>query len=115
MNLTREQAIAEHRKMWNWIADKTEKLKRKVEKEEYFREMGIANIPRSECYCCEYLFSGCIVIQLSYCKNECAINWGENLNCIDSYYQKWIFIDGWQQSARLARIIANLPEREVSD
>ncbi len=25
MTLTRKQAIDEHRKMWNWIADETEK------------------------------------------------------------------------------------------
>ena len=27
MELTREEAISEHRKMWNWIADKVEKRK----------------------------------------------------------------------------------------
>ena len=28
MKLTREEAISEHRKMWNWIADEIEKEKR---------------------------------------------------------------------------------------
>ena len=28
MELTREEAISEHRKMWNWIADEIEKEKR---------------------------------------------------------------------------------------
>ena len=28
--LTREQAIAEHRKMWNWIADNLESMKMSV-------------------------------------------------------------------------------------
>ena len=27
MELTREEAISKHRKMWNWIADKIEKEK----------------------------------------------------------------------------------------
>ena len=30
--MTREEAIENHRKMWNWIADETEKRKRKVKK-----------------------------------------------------------------------------------
>lgn len=29
MKLTKEQAIAGHRKMWNWIADRLEKANRK--------------------------------------------------------------------------------------
>lgn len=29
MELTREQAIAEHRKMWYWIAEETERRKEK--------------------------------------------------------------------------------------
>ena len=49
MRLTREQAIAEHRKMWNWIADETEKLKRRVGEREYFLAMGIRKIPFVEC------------------------------------------------------------------
>ena len=36
MKLTREQAIMEHRKMWNWIADETLRLKRRVPKDNYF-------------------------------------------------------------------------------
>lgn len=66
-NLTKEQAIAEHRKMWNWIADKLEeaeefkndgnlksylynilKLKKK-----YIEIRGFKNI-FCDCFCCEY-------------------------------------------------------------
>ncbi len=32
MELTKEEAIANHRKMWNWIAEETLKQERKVEK-----------------------------------------------------------------------------------
>lgn len=39
---SREDFLFHHRKMWNWIADQTLKLKRKVYKEEYFDEMGIS-------------------------------------------------------------------------
>lgn len=33
--MTRKEAIENHRKMWNWIADETVKQQRKVLKSEY--------------------------------------------------------------------------------
>lgn len=108
MNLTREQAIAEHRKMWGWIADMTEKLKRKVEKEEYFREMGTSDIPRMQCYCCEFS-----IYYPIGCEEHCIINWGGNRGCMNSYFEKWLFTYNWKEAARLARIIANLQERKI--
>lgn len=110
MNLSREQAISRHRKMWNWIADETKRLKRKIKKYEYFKVMEIDDIPDSKCYCCEFLLN-----HPNCCANNCIIDWGKNSGCIGSYYGKWIYTDDWQEAARLARIIANLPEREVSD
>lgn len=110
MKLTREQAITEHRKMWNWIANMTEKLKRKIEKEEYFFAMRIKDIPRMECYCCEYND------HYMPCANTCIINWGEDKGCMGSYFVEWDSItDDWRYAARLARIIANLPERKVDE
>ena len=110
MRLTREQAIAGHHKMWNWIADETEKLKRKVEKEEYFREIGIYDIPCMECYCCEFsnhnMFS---------CDEHCIIDWGDGNGCMDSYYKEWFHAIDWKEAARLAKIIANLPERKTNE
>lgn len=38
--LTREQTIAEHRKMWNWIAEECLRRKEKVEKADYFIYSG---------------------------------------------------------------------------
>ena len=108
MNLTREQAIAEHRKMWNWIADETNRLKRKVSKYKYFDVMRIDDIPDNRCYCCEFFKQNPF-----YCGCDCIINWGEGIVCTDSYYEKWTSADDWQEAARLARIIANLPEREA--
>lgn len=110
MNLTREQAIAEHRKMWNWIADMTEKLKHRVEKGEYFSEMEINNVPHLGCYCCEFEHHN-----PNCCNEYCIIDWGYGKSCTDSYYRKWSSTNDWQEAARLSRIIANLPEREVSD
>lgn len=110
MNLTRERAIAEHRKMWNWIADETEKLKRKVEKSDYFNAMGIDDIPDNECYCCEFN-----VYHPDYCDEHCIIDWGCDKWCLNSYFKKWLFTYDWQEAARLARIIANLPERRIDE
>ena len=45
MGLTKSEAIANHRKMWNWIADETMKRKCKVEKWDYFKAHGITDIP----------------------------------------------------------------------
>lgn len=108
MILTREQAIAEHRKMWNWIADKTEKRKQKVFKSEYFYENNIRIIPFAHCYCCQYIFDtseGCN-------HNNCIINWGESKYCLNGYYRKWSESCDWKESARIAKVIASLPENE---
>ena len=110
MNLSREQSIAEHRKMWNWIADETEKLKRRVGERGYFLAMGIRKIPFVECYCCNFCH-----YNPECCNERCIIDWGEGIRCVDSYYKEWLCADDWKEAARLARIIANLPEREVSD
>lgn len=108
MILTRKQAIAEHRKMWNWISDETYKQKRKVEKNEYFSEMGIHNTPLAKCYCCEFSERN-----YGYCGECCIINWGNGVGCQLSYYKLWIGTLDWEEAYKLAHIIANLPEREV--
>lgn len=41
-NLTKEQAIAKHRKMWNWIADELEKDRSMPYPEaQYFIDVGL--------------------------------------------------------------------------
>lgn len=111
MNLTREHAITEHRKMWNWIADETNRLKRKVKKYEYFDTMGIHDIPLNGCYCCEFNRRS----NSYHCGIDCIINWGKFLGCTDSYFAEWANTDDWKESARFARIIANLPERRIDE
>ena len=105
MNFTREQAIELHRKMWNWIADETEKQKRKVYKDEYFYKIGIENAPKNMCHCCEFNNKNPIncLIKSSICSYKYP------------YYAYWITCNSknWKEAARLARIMANLPEREV--
>lgn len=71
MELTREEAISEHRKMWNWIADEIEKEKRDQDildlKEEYCNREGYNDI-RSDCFCCGYT---------KYICDYCPIEWGK--------------------------------------
>ena len=127
MKLTREQAITEHRKMWNWIADKTEERGEKVKKENYFRENGITDDVCSLCYCCEFARQ---LMYLSHYTTKkcvfCPIKWGDNANARCSndgkdslgIYSKWIASsigNDYNSSAQLAREIAYLPEKPNSE
>ena len=110
MLLTKEQAVKEHRKMWNWIADKTLERRGKVTKEDYFREeyqnkICICN----DCWCCEYDKQNC---------EECPIQ-GDRANktycrnLSSPYYELFkTENDDYEMAAELARKIANLPERK---
>lgn len=111
MNLTFDEAIENHRKMWNWIADKTEERKTMVCKHDYFYENAL---PCAEllCFCCEYT-----ITNLEVDCGKCPIDWGVDENCIPcsnpkSPYWKWRNADYWQTAANYARQIANLPVRE---
>ena len=113
MKLTREEAIYECRKMWNWIADKTEERKRIVEKWEYFIENGIEEFPDCKCYLCEYddtFGGGC-----KHCLLKFTLD--DNSFCYfgDSPFYKWnkiqIYCGGYKLAAKYAREIANLPEK----
>ncbi len=127
MKLTREQAISEHRKMWRWIAEETEKRKELVRKKEYMAIFFTFDEVFSHCFCCDYAankynrsdFNG------SYC-DYCPIDWGsktEDLMCMDKeridddrgLYALWYniqFYDDYKRAAELARQIAELPERK---
>lgn len=124
MELTREQAVAEHRNLWRWIANETRSRKRRVEKYEYFKNFEIPKweIPRNSCYCCEYSFQLYIFQfhSLNCCEN-CPIDWGysakNNMCCDDTWnfdgiYFAWCYEEDWQKAADLAERIANLPERK---
>ena len=118
--LTREEAIANHRKMWNWIADETERRQAIVSKSDYLHDTMWCDI-ENECFCCQYSFqeSGC-----ESCEN-CPLDWGsnqklfmcENIRSYGDYkglHIKWLdFVRGgsWRNAAKIAREIANLPER----
>lgn len=110
-DLTREQLILEFRKMWNWIADETEKRQHIVFKDNYFKENGITNIPMNHCYLCQLCLEQC---------SNCPVYWGKDcfgydIYCYDddSPYELWLDAYDWEEATELAREIANLPLKEV--
>ena len=112
MILTREEAIENHRKMWNWIADETEKRKKIVFKEEYFIEHNL-NSCFLDCYCCHYTH-----INRSPSCETCPVEWGgETGICTDkdSPYFRFSLTHyyDYKSAAKYAREIANLPERKI--
>lgn len=124
LELMKKNFICKHRKMWNWIADQTLKLKRKMSKQEYFKVLNIPidEIPYNLCYCCEYAKFSAEIYNNVMCDN-CPIDWKSNAKycqCLDvsklqhdkGSYFRWMDTQEYKESARLARIIANLPESE---
>jgi hypothetical protein len=81
MTLTKQEAIENHRKMWNWIADELEKKRESNAgvvdtisiKMDYFLHNKISpnNIPSAYCYCCEYAKA-----KDGHCTDRCPIDWG---------------------------------------
>ena len=116
MKLTFDEAIENHRKMWNWIADETEKRQRIVSKGDYFKENEIMEDVFEKCFCCEYggqrvgRYTG--TDKCSYC----PINWiCDNCEEKESPYTLWSDCEEWELSAKYAREIANLPAREEAN
>lgn len=137
-NFTKDQAIAEHRKMWCWIYDETVKQKRPVRKEEYIEENNIFGL-RSNCFLCEYsanetIKNGAIYIcdccpldWDSKAKNKCKCVWKVNFKpktnigskiyakLFTGYYCRWIEASrkgDYKAAAKYAYKIANLKEKK---
>ena len=133
--LTREEVIRRHRLMWNWIADETEKTGELITKKDAFKHFGW-NISHAFelCWCCEWAYRKSDVDldnRASFC-SYCPLNWsnGEkkilkatctNIITNDGYvndglYEQWWFRTSCREdpieASRLARIIANLPEKK---
>lgn len=87
----KEKSISNHRKMWNWIAEETLRLRRKVEKHEYFEHFKIPEEERPKNY----------------------------LYCIMRYdpkhlYEYWNKTTDYLQAADLARKIAETPKEKYT-
>lgn len=141
IGLSREEAIRKHRKLWGWIAAETRRLKRCVDKNEYFLVHGfeIDDIPENCCFCCQYAYE-----QLKkeggsdrdLCK-YCPINWESNslyypCECatlsdfddnelsvlcrkLSGLFGQWLTYSrehDWKNAAATAEIIAGLKERK---
>lgn len=121
MTLTREQAIAEHRKMWRWIATETEKESRKVLKQDYLEQNGYSGISLCySCFLCEFTSQRDKWLDCSLCPIDWDSEKDSGMCQYKSprklgYYGEWLCTNytEWQQAAELASIIAELPEREV--
>lgn len=133
-NLTREQAIKEHRKMWNWMADSYEQGNTwniTKAKQAYFEENELESLETGHCFLCEYAFEkymeeGYLGVRCDYC----PLSFKQNISDLDSesccssqgslYDMAYDFscsqILKQQESFRkalagLCRTIANLDER----
>ena len=129
MELTKEKAIELHRKLWNYIADESEKQGRIISKKEAFEHFGWKYV-RNWCWCCRYTENKTwkinpeIVIYGSLlCSSYCPLIWPQDaFKClsVDSPFVKWskienLSIKDWydlQDAIKYAREIANLPERK---
>lgn len=112
MELTRERAIEEHRKMWNWFAEQIEASKRVLRigdlKDDYFLKKHKTR-PIEGCYLCQYAYQ-----EWLYC-SDCIVEKPEGTGCLGGLYSEVALANCWEKQAELARKIANLPEREVSN
>ena len=126
--MTKELALIDHRKMWNWIANQTEKRGLVMTKSDYLEDF-YPNGPSimHDCFCCEYTDKNRHLID-SYGKSRCTlcpIDWGDNthVQTIPQYcerprspYTKWkecFANNDYEQAVKFAREIANLPERKA--
>ena len=122
--LTKQEAIKNHRKMWNWIADETQRQQRIVDQWDYLEAFDVKDVPETACYCCEYAIQRINVLLSGTLCDYCPINWGEGESfCLNLYNEQgefvdnglihqWRFATDWRKAAELARKIANLPENE---
>lgn len=117
--MTREYAIRKFREQWNWMADKSEKLKRKVTKFEYFdiHDFDIYEIPMNGCFLCQYADEEHSIQGGDNMCEYCPIDfWAAQCTSVEGTdYDRWYCCpkEDWKEAARLCREIANLPEKEV--
>ena len=128
MELTKKQAIEEHRKMWNWIAKqiKTQPLEERFSTPCYNWVNLISDLKRyylydfkeveNNCFCCEYAFNTSGYDQ-RMC-DFCPLVWS-GIGCCDASgeYLRLISLNGYsdenkENAYELALKIANLPEKK---
>lgn len=128
--MLKEEAIRKHRDMWNYIADEIENeqyaMNIAVLKAIYLVRVGDANDDlkhHANCYLCHYTNFKCDDCPLKWpsdssvakCefgfKNEHGMSTaGLYKQCYELGYSEY-----WEKQAKIAREIANLPERKMSN
>lgn len=126
VGLTKQQTLEEHRKMWNWIAEQYEKgCKSSVHelKLDYAVKTGCEAMLLHDCFCCQYAYENS---KWEHRCTKCPVIWGTEMYCemffceypLSAYEQLKNESDDIDESnvnsekcARLAREIANLPEK----
>lgn len=128
--LIRRKFLEMHRKMWNWIADESERRRRCIGKRDAFAHFHLADHGCHWCMACIYGKWKVKYKDLNKykCREFCMLDWGKDeetgkkLGCINpghpyqfSLYEQWLlYVDeyDWVHAAQIAREIANLPERK---
>lgn len=114
LNLSFEETVENHRKMWNWIADECIKREYVVGKDDYFKAHKIVSRPEYDCYACDFTRGGC---------RKCPFLWGSEdiWRCVDvgspyDEYRKlrqlmlsYYVLSEYKMASEFARKIANLP------
>ncbi len=122
MNLTRAQAIEEHRKMWHWIAAKIAAEQKIFKPEDYLKKFYPNKHIYLNSFCCEYANP----IVNENC-NRCPINWKstadrymcgnkDNITAGKGFLDRWIKSAGYGDyfmASHYATIIAELPQRNI--
>lgn len=72
--MTIKECQEKHKALWNWIADETERTGKLVQKEAYFVEKEISNLPEFDCYACQFGIEKTEQLNLNKCQG-CPISW----------------------------------------
>jgi hypothetical protein len=140
MELTREQAIAEHRKMWKWISRQIMKDYKEQYSIKYITRYKCIYLKnnfknehvRNSCFCCDYAYSKSSYIICSFCplywnaectEIECTEGYCGSISKIfsnatiglvtkDSTEEYLVCEEGAKRLSRMAYKIAMLEERK---
>lgn len=98
---------AEHRKLWNWLADHPG-----AEKHDYFRNWDPDSVPRNECFACEVACREADRTDTYRTCKCCPLGGGRIVGCNGGLYTEWATTTFRKRRQQLARIIATLSWKE---
>ena len=120
MELTREQAINEFRRMWAWIAMETYGCRQKAQKTDYLETFGFEYIG-GDCFLCEYDWRKRKIgeTECKHCPIE-FIDEGGNVSVCGrpgTAYSRWLNTPwwAWKRAVEYAWEIANLEEKSTAE